>query len=166
MNIIEANEIRPGDMVQLKPRKLLMQEQNFPMDAIKKNGFVWKFVHMNDLGVTLRNGYSYLSVPESAILGHAFEWGDEIEVRDEEDHEWRTAVFSSYHPASSMTYHTTNKGAWRYARPVPKPVRKPELHDAFLFWGRENDIQRLTEDQIKTVIGMMEKFDKENRGEA
>lgn len=159
MNIIEANDIRPGDKVQLAPWKLFEEitRKQYSRDSdeyredskysFKNCGYVWKYVHLNSLGVHLESVVGMvdrsISVPEEAILGHAFEFGQRIYVKNE-GIAWIPADFTCYIPGNGhFTVLVHNIGlpefgqkkkeyfsvsAFQYSKPIRKELREVTLH--------------------------------------
>ena len=133
-------EYKTGDRVVIKPWKL-MEEQYGLNDigyikvAAAFSPKMEKRLKGTDRVVTLGevfrekffNGTGHLKgfeVSPDAILGYAFEYGDEIEVSDD-GAEWRPWVFSSYDPANlnllvrATEVSCSNSSAgWKDARPV------------------------------------------------
>jgi hypothetical protein len=80
-------------------------------------------------------------IGEEAIIGHAFSYGAEIEVRDTENGEWIRGIFVGYVPGSIWPVYVVtqnndramfqegkefDKAGYRFARPIPKPESEPK----------------------------------------
>jgi len=62
------------------------------------------------------------TIVDEMILGYAFEWGEEIEVRDSSGQDWKKNIFRGYAPGSTWPV-ICIRSAFKYAR----PIRKPEI---------------------------------------
>lgn len=122
-----------SDKVVIKPRKLIEEQGNMTDDsdivcrALDGTDRVVSFLCYDEPGeetcwIRTKDGKE-LAILESIILGHAFEYGDEIEVSDDEE-EWIPAKFYNYKPGHTFKYETPDE-YFQFARPIRKPKLEP-----------------------------------------
>jgi hypothetical protein len=88
------------------------------------------------------DGIGSFTVPEAAILGHAFKWNEKIQVSDLAD-SWDVRFFLNYlcgcgYPFQASICPTPgyNVANYRYARPIREKEEKPQEPE--VFWGEKN----------------------------
>jgi hypothetical protein len=68
----------------------------------------------------------HFDIPESAILGHSFKWGEKIEVSDD-GNSWFPETFGTFSPCKRLSVYSNGGVPYRYARPIrEKEEEKPQ----------------------------------------
>jgi hypothetical protein len=131
-----------GDRVFIKPQKLLKQEYWKDGDGSILCGAVW---FRPDVEEDLKGRNRIATITEvkeqwyrvkldgdedewnfflsdEMIAGYAFDWGEEIEVRDNDrdEKDWRIRTFYGFIAGREYSY-SAGGFCWRYARPIRKP---------------------------------------------
>lgn len=117
------NDYRVGDKVILKPKGLYDGTHAGQVVELEWRGEPNHWDYRIDTARGVESG----CVSVSDILGHAFEWGQEVEVGND-GNTWMRAYFWAYVPGAKDTVRTAGRGVgfaqvWAYAR----PIRTPEL---------------------------------------
>ncbi len=84
---------------------------------------------------------------DAHILGHAFKWGEEIEVSDD-GVKWYKRRFAAYVPGHFHPVFVADRTHWKHAR----PIRTPEIEITVKRDGKEltvDELKELTVEQIK-----------------
>lgn len=138
------NDYRVGDRVVIAPDGWLKEKGIAPglKDSFRGTDRV---VTLKNFSVTAEewciekeSGDAFFWIPEAAILGHAFEWGEKIEVFDEEDNMWYPSKFRAYVPGMNC-YVRSEFFGYRFARPIRKE-EKIEHAEPEIFWGKLDGI--------------------------
>ncbi len=155
-----------GDRVVFKPRGL-MEQESLSFSNANENA-----LRGTDRAVTITDtfedgtyGCDHLGycVSTDAILGYAFEWGEEIEVSNDGEN-FAKKLFIAYTPGSGYPYramsHTTDTGTpqgahgYTYAR----PIRKPEIEITVKINGEESTLLHISEETMLRI----RKWEKDN----
>jgi len=139
-----------GDRVFIKPQKLLKQEYGVDSDNDLCCGAIWFRQDMEE-DLKGRNRIATITevqeqwyrvkldgdedewnffLSDEMIAGYAFDWGEEIEVRDNDrdEKDWRIRTFYGFIAGREYSYSAggpclryAGGSCWRYARPIRKP---------------------------------------------
>ncbi len=157
---------KEGDKVVIKPWGLMEQEYGLDEDGDINTGSSFNASMEKELAETDRtttiesatdNDYAAKlktswDFTDDMILGHAFKWGEEIEVRDGEKQDWVKELFCAYLPGVTLPV-VCLRGDGHYARyEHARPIRKPEIEITVKRDGKEltvSELAKLTVEQIK-----------------
>ena len=102
---------------------------------------------------------------DEMILGYAFEWGQEIEVRDSDARDWRKRKFAGYVPGFIFAVNTfagfdqdgecSTRDTYKFARPIHKPDIEPDIKITVKRDGKEltvDELTKLTVEEIKVGL--------------
>ena len=136
------------DKVVIKPKGLIEEQGNMTghsdiiCHALEGTDRVVSFLRYGELGegvcwVKLKNNQEF-AIPESIILGHAFEYGEVIEV-SRDGKKWFQEKFYQYRIGDAFYVYETPNEYFKFARPIRKPKLEavPE-NIRFEFWRGEN----------------------------
>lgn len=161
-----------GQEVKLKPLGWLKEHSISEVTSILANllpgtdntgkivGFNTKDYPECPYRLLLPNSEHWYQIPESDILGLAFEYGDEVEVRDHDGEEWEPAFFFGYNSESLYygqdpetnpyeVFYTDSKPYSEYRKQC-RP-RTPKIH---MVIDTDADIQGdylVTKEQLKSI---------------
>ena len=97
--------------------------------------------------VVLPNGQSRWA-PVNAILGYAFEWGEEIEVSDD-GQSWVMGQFRNFRPGLRYPV-LAGACPFKFAR----PIRKPEIEITVKINGKTASLKDISEETLKAIRNM------------
>ena len=123
-----------GDKVVIKPRKLIEEQGNMTdhsdviCHVLEGTDRVVSFLRYAELGkgvcwIRTKDGEDF-AIPESIILGHAFEYGEEIEV-SRDGKKWIPVKFYNYRLGDAFYVYETLNEDFQFARPIRKPKLEP-----------------------------------------
>ena len=82
-------------------------------------------------------------IDKDDILGYAFEYGEEIEVKDD-GMTWEEGDFRGYVPGTTRPVITDNGASYQYAR----PIRKPEIEITCKINGKDVSLSDISEETL------------------
>lgn len=115
-----------GDNVKIKPEAMIKEQGNYdgdvrPLcDLLQGTDRVVTIKKLLPQDYVVERFCQEFSIPESIILGHAFEYGDKVEFSDD-GKSWVKAKFYNYRIGYTYRYETDEKWCYKFARPIRKP---------------------------------------------
>ncbi len=156
-----------GDRVFIKPWKMMKEEYgaNYCSGSIKTpRGFSKKMekefqgrnrivtitsVHGDYAYDVILDGATKLfgwNVDDEMIAGYAFDWGEEIEVKDCGGQSWRTEKSVGFGAGANYPYH-----CWTYQWKMARPIREPKIEIDVRVNGEAVSLSKLSEETLLRI---------------